>query len=332
MPANSPAVAQPLAAAPNREPLPENDPQEALPSQNKFFAIIYSCAFLLSVGNGFLSGKTSFIAVDWFAGAQCAGVKTDKCDPSIAFSCTCKTAVTQYALISGAFTFTSLAFAVFVVPFLCRASDSFGRRVFIQVGSVMSCWSISVFLYLITGLKWSLWLMFVLSFVASQSPASTVSVSSILDVCPTEDKSKVLGRRAALFVLGTCVGLGAGYFLSELQASIACFVCSLLSVAVHILFWPETLLKRHRVPFTRGASNPFRPLLFFFIKKSYRYLFIVMLTEQLAGAGFSALIFQYTRQAFNADTSLFSLALATFNLATAAMPGLLLPVWHMLPS
>jgi MFS family permease len=225
-----------------------------------------------------------------FADQDCVGVKSDQCN----------NALNKYTAASAVTTFTSLGFALFAVPFLTRASDAFGRRVFIQVGSVMSCWSISVVLYELTGWKGSLWLIFILSFVASQSPASTVSVSSILDVCPTEDKSKVLGRRAALFVLGNCVGLGAGYFLSELQASIACFVCSLLSVAVHILFWPETLLKRHRVPFTRGASNPFRPLLFFFIKKSYRYLFIVMLAEQLAGAGFSALIFQYTRQAFNA--------------------------------
>ena len=326
MRANSPA----LAAVPNREPLPENDLEETLPPQNKFFAIVYLCAFLLSVGNGFLSGKISFIAVDWFAGADCSDVQTNKCDPSIALSCACKSALSQYALVSGANSFASLGFSMFVVPFLTRASDCFGRRVFIRVGSVISCWSISVFLYLITGLKWSLWLMFVLSFVASQSPASTVSVASILDACPTEDKSKVLGRRAALFVLGNCVGLAAGYFLSDLQASTACFVCSLLSVAVHVLFWPETLLKRHRVPFTRGASNPFRPILFFFDKKSYRYLFLVMLTQQLADAGFRALIFQYTRQAFNAGTSLFSLALAVFSLATALMPGVLLQVWRPL--
>lgn len=111
----------------------------------------------------------------------------------------------------------------------------------------MSCWSVSVFLYLITGLKWSLWLMFVLSFIASQSPASTVSVSSILDVCPSADKSKVLGRRAALFVFGSTVGLGLGYVLSDLAASIACFVCSLFSVFIHVFFWPETLIKKHRV-------------------------------------------------------------------------------------
>jgi hypothetical protein len=111
----------------------------------------------------------------------------------------------------------------------------------------MSCWSVSVFIYLVTGWNWSLWLMFVLSFVASQSPASTVSVSSILDVCPSEDKSKVMGRRAALFLVGTTVGLGAGYALSDFQASVACFVCSLLSVVIHVNFWPETLLKRHRV-------------------------------------------------------------------------------------
>jgi hypothetical protein len=81
-----------------------------------------------------------------------------------------------------------------------------------------------------------------------------------------------------------------------------------------------------QVQLTRATLNPFRPLLFFLTKKSYRYLFVVMLAEQLAGAGFGALIFQYTRQAFNADTSLLSLALATFNLATATMPGVLLPV------
>ena len=81
-----------------------------------------------------------------------------------------------------------------------------------------------------------------------------------------------------------------------------------------------------QVAFTSGTLNPFRPLLFFLTKRSYRYLFVVMLTEQLAGAGFGALIFQYTRQAFNADTSLLSIVLITFNLATATTPGVLLPV------
>jgi len=74
-----------------------------------------------------------------------------------------------------------------------------------------------------------LWLMFVLSFVASQSPASTVSVASILDACPTEDKSTVLGRRAALFVLGNCVGLAISYALTDVQASVVCLICTALS-------------------------------------------------------------------------------------------------------
>ena len=193
-----------------------------------------------------------------------------------------------------------------------------------QVGSVMSCWSISVVLYEFTKWKGSLWLVFILSFVASQSPASTVSVSSILDVCPSGDKSKVLGRRAALFVLGNCVGLAISYALSDLEAAVACMVCTALSVFVHVVFWPETLLIR--IPFTRGTLNPFRPLLFFFNKKSYRYLFFVMLVEQLAGAGFNALIFNYAVKAFNAGPSIITAALTTFTLGSATMPGILLPV------
>jgi hypothetical protein len=106
---------------------------EELPSQRKFFAIVYSCAFLLSLSNGFLSAKISFITVDWFAGATCAGVNTANCDDSIPLSCACKAAVTTYAWASGVNTFTSLGFALFIVPFLTRASDAFGRRIFIQV-------------------------------------------------------------------------------------------------------------------------------------------------------------------------------------------------------
>ena len=90
----------------------------------------------------------------------------------------------------------------------------------------MTCWSISIVLYEFTGWKGSLYLVFILSFVASQSPASTVSVSSILDVCPSADKSKVLGRRAALFVFGSTVGLALGYALSDLEASVACLVAN----------------------------------------------------------------------------------------------------------
>ena len=193
----------------------------------------------------------------------------------------------------------------------------------------MTCWSISIVLYEFTGWKGSLYLVFILSFVASQSPASTVSVSSILDVCPSADKSKVLGRRAALFVLGNCVGLAISYALSDLEASVACLVCTAASVFVHIFFWPETLL--NRIPFTRGTLNPFRPLLFFFNKKSYRYLFFVMLVEQLAGAGFNALIFNYAVKAFNAGPSIITAALTTFTLGSAMMPGILLPVRPFFP-
>ena len=144
------------------------------------------------------------------------------------------------------------------------------------------------------------------------------------DVCPTAEKSKVLGRRAALFVLGNCVGLAISYKLSDLQASIICLICTALSIFVHVVFWPETLM--NRIPFTRGTLNPFRPLLFFFNKKSYRYLFFVMLVEQLAGAGFNALIFNYAVKAFNAGPSIITAALTTFTLGSAAMPGVLLPV------
>jgi hypothetical protein len=51
-----------------------------------------------------------------------------------------------------------------------------------------------------------------------------------------------------------------------------------------------------------------------------------MLAEQLAGAGFNALIFNYAVKAFNAGPSIITAALTTFTLGSAAMPGVLLPV------
>jgi hypothetical protein len=51
-----------------------------------------------------------------------------------------------------------------------------------------------------------------------------------------------------------------------------------------------------------------------------------MLVEQLAGAGFNALIFNYAVKAFNAGPSIITAALTTFTLGSAAMPGILLPV------
>ena len=160
----------------------------------------------------------------------------------------------------------------------------------------MSCWSISVVLYELTGL--SLWLMFALSFVASQSPVNAVAVASILDVTPAADRSKVLGRRSALFVLGQTIGLGCSYLLSDVWASLACLVCTVLSIGVHVALWPETLPSEDRVEFACGSLNPFKPLLFFFKTRAYRYLFFVMLVEQLAGSGFNALVFNYTFKAF----------------------------------
>ena len=88
-----------------------------------FFAIVYSAAFLLSLGGGFLSGKTSYIIVSLFAGQDCVGVQSDQCND----------ALNKYTGASAVTTFTSLGFALFTVPFLTRASDAFGRRVFIQV-------------------------------------------------------------------------------------------------------------------------------------------------------------------------------------------------------
>lgn len=88
-----------------------------------FFAIVYSAAFLLSLGGGFLSGKTSYIIVSLFAGRDCVGVQSDQCND----------ALNKYTGASAVTTFTSLGFALFTVPFLTRASDAFGRRVFIQV-------------------------------------------------------------------------------------------------------------------------------------------------------------------------------------------------------
>ncbi len=143
------------------------------------------------------------------------------------------------------------------------------------------------------------------------------------------EKSKVLGRRAALFVLGNCVGLAISHALSDFQASIACLICTALSVFVHVVFWPETL--SNRIPFTRGTLNPFRPLLFFFKKKSYRYLCLVLQVEQLASAGFNALIFNSAVKAFNAGLTIFTAALVTYTLGFAVMPGILLPVMFVAP-
>ena len=95
-----------------RAPIPKN-----------FFAIVYCAAFLLSLGGGFLSGKTSYIIVNLFADQNCVGVKSDQCND----------ALNKYTEASAVTTFTSLGFALVVVPFLTRASDAFGRRIFIQV-------------------------------------------------------------------------------------------------------------------------------------------------------------------------------------------------------
>ena len=93
------------------------------PVPKNFFAIVYSAAFLLSLGGGFLSGKTSYIIVSLFANQDCVGVRSDQCND----------ALNKYTAASAVTTFTSLGFALFIVPFLTRASDAFGRRIFIQV-------------------------------------------------------------------------------------------------------------------------------------------------------------------------------------------------------
>ncbi len=111
----------------------EDNIEDDLPSQQKFLAIVYSCAFLLSLGNGFLGSRTSFVAVNWFAGAQCDNVDAAKCDDRIPLSCICKAALTRYATVSSATSFASVGFAVCIIPFLTRLSDAFGRRIFIQV-------------------------------------------------------------------------------------------------------------------------------------------------------------------------------------------------------
>ncbi len=155
-----------------------------------FLPIVYSAAFLLSLGGGFvrpiidvwmveptpfswthsdsihshsipslpflpfrlctlpnsqLSGKTSFIAISFFAGTDCNGVESDACTH----------ALNTYTAASGVTTFVSLGVAWVLVPFLSRLSDVFGRRRFIQIGAVMSCWPVSVVLYQLTGLRYS---------------------------------------------------------------------------------------------------------------------------------------------------------------------------------
>jgi hypothetical protein len=92
-------------------------------SPKNFFAIVYSAAFLLSLGGGFLGGKTSYIVVSLFADQDCVGVKSVECND----------ALNKYTAASAITTFTSLGVALVVVPFLTRASDAFGRRAFIQV-------------------------------------------------------------------------------------------------------------------------------------------------------------------------------------------------------
>ena len=188
----------------------------------------------------------------------------------------------------------------------------------------MSCWSISVVLYQFTGL--SMWMMFILSFVASQSPVSTVSVASIFDVTSPSEKSSVIGRRSALSSIGGFIGLGVSYALNDDQASAACLVCMCLSIVVHGFFWPETLPSSRRVPFSCGSVNPLKPLVFFFQSRPYRYLFFVMLVEQLAGSGYNALIFNYAVKTFHVSQSLFVAVLATFMLGSTLVPGLLLPL------
>ena len=112
------------------------DSQESrAPIPTNFFATVYSAAFLLSLGGGFLSGKTSYIIVSLFADGDCVGVKSDECND----------ALNKYTAASAVTTFTSLGFALFIVPFLTRASDAFGRRIFIQV---MLSWRSQYFYFL----------------------------------------------------------------------------------------------------------------------------------------------------------------------------------------
>jgi glycosyltransferase involved in cell wall biosynthesis len=53
--------------------------------------------------------------------------------------------------------------------------------------------------------------------------------------------------------------------------------------------------------------------------------------EQLASAGFNALIFNSAVKAFNAGLTIFTAALVTYTLGFAVMPGILLPVMFVAP-
>ena len=110
-----------ISLSPNRSAHRSHNTRAAPPH---FYTTVYAAAFLLSLGGGFLSGKTSFITINWFAGVDCASKKDDP---------TCDHALNVYTAASGITTFASLGVAMLLVPFLTRASDALGRRRFIQV-------------------------------------------------------------------------------------------------------------------------------------------------------------------------------------------------------
>ena len=74
------------------------------------------------------------------------------------------------------------------------------------------------------------------------------------------------------------------------------------------------------MPFSCGSINPLKPLRFFFQSRPYRYLFFVMLVEQLADSG------TYAVKTFHVSQYLFVAVLATFVLGSTLVPGVVLPL------
>lgn len=205
-------------------------------------------------------------------------------------------------------------------PVVGALSDQYGRRPLI-----LACLATLTIDYILMGLAWSVWLLFLGRFLAGMAGASySVATAYIADVSPRAKRSQNFGLIGAAFGIGfifgpTLGGVAGAYDLRApfWVAAALCFV----GTVVGFFFLPESLADQNRRGFSWANSNPFASLLRAFNLPGLGQFLLAFFILTLAGMAYPVLWAYWGKEALGWSAQMIGVSLTAYGIGVAVVQG-----------
>ncbi len=205
-------------------------------------------------------------------------------------------------------------------PVVGALSDMWGRRPLI-----LFCLATLTIDYILMGIAWSVWLLFLGRFTAGIAGASySVATAYIADVSPRDKRSQNFGLIGAAFGIGFIFGPTIGGLAGSIDVRAPFWVAAALCFAGTVFgyfYLPESLKPENKRAFSWANSNPFSALMRAFKLPGLGYFLLAFFILTFAGMAYPVMWAFWGKEALSWSAQMIGLSLTAYGIGVAVVQG-----------